>query len=301
MATVGKRQQLELLIRDFLAQMGADWEKYHEALTLFLIGKLLREELVGTIAPLLKNGLAHFHNKFLLLNYANALLDTPGEFNSDLAAFWNRRNAKPKAVRSSQYERFKQNIMGLPLKERRRIRQITRDSGRKGKVTTTYALTRHALLPKVPMIQDKEQQHLQVSNLVHWQQDVVNGINTPLLLTTCELPDYESLLKRVLMIMRENGLTGGVKSQVLEMVGLGLEAHLKNVVECAMDMALRGRDELVLNIEDMHNTLEMFPHLVEPCGPKIRLTAMLQNDDDAPPEAPRDELKNLLRDIISTM
>ena len=62
--------------------------------------------------------------------------------------------------------------MGLPVKERRRIKNITRESGKKGKLNASITLTRHALLPKIPMIQDTAQQQLQVNNLVQWQQDM---------------------------------------------------------------------------------------------------------------------------------
>lgn len=326
------RSQLEALIRDFQSKLGKDWEKYHELLTLFLVGKLSRSELVQIVGPMLKNGLIKWHNKFLLLNFANSLQDSPVEFLSELASFWNKKNLKTKNVRLTQYEKFKRNIMGLPLKERRRIRSITRDSGKRNKINASITLTRQALLPKIPMIQDKEQQQLQVNNLVQWQQDVVNGINAPLAATSYELPDSENLSRRVLMTMREHGLTGGVNTQVLEMISLGLESHLKTILENAIDVSryrehkynsndfllpkddipengsmlnghARGeslsnisgtrkrshddrkhtkKETVVLNVEDMYNTLEMFPHLVEPNGAKIRLSnVMLQNDDQA--------------------
>lgn len=320
-----KKIQLELLIREFQSKLGPKWDTYHEALTLFLIGKLSRAELVETVSPLLKNGLFKLHNKFLLLNFANSLQDSPAEFCSDIATFWNKKNAKAKNVKSTQYEKFKQNIMGLPLKERRRIRSITRDSGKRNKINAYLTLTRQALLPKIPFILDREKQLLQVNNLVQWQQDVVTGINTPLSLTSYELPDLEGLSRQVLMTMRENGLTGGLNSRVLDVITLGLEIHLKNILESAIDtvryrekkygtssvlltfqnldgdfdlknaLALNGtspqkkrkiseekdkKPSIVISSEDLYNTFEMFPHLIEPCGPKFRLSNnLLQNDD----------------------
>ncbi|OVF11301.1 putative transcriptional coactivator [Clavispora lusitaniae] len=332
---VNKRVQLESLISEFQQKLGNNWDKYHESLTSFLTGKLSRPELVNIISPLLKNGLVKYHNKLLLLNFANSLQDSPMEFSSELASFWSKKNAKSKNVRSTQYEKLKQNILGLPLKERRRIRSITRESGKRNKLSASITLTRQSLLPKIPMIQDKEQQQLQVNNLVQWQQDVVNGINTPLSTTSYELPDMDNLTRRVLMTMREHGLTGGVSSQVLEVISLGLEAHLKNIIESAMDVVryreskyassmflpseLNGdgsgyksngkasgdfsncmfggsnsrkrkhndvdniqKRNVVLNAEDMFNTLELFPYLVEPGGPRLRLAnVMLENDDMA--------------------
>lgn len=335
-----KRNELENLIRELQTKLGSNWDKYHETLSLFLIGKLSRKELVQTVIPLLKDGLIKYHNKLLLLNFANSFKNVPTDFQNEFASFWNKKS-KNKTVKSSQYEKFKQNIMGLPLKERRRIRSITRDSGKKNKINAGITLTRHGLLPKISSIQDKEQQQLQVNNLVSWQQDVVNGINTPLATDTYELPDADDLTKRVLMIMRESGLTGGVNPQVLDLIYLGLEQYLKNIVESTVDVAryrekkynnddflstaiqtvtetlgesksasangaasgdstgdstvhdnadsdddeLSGRDpkrrKVTLNIDDMFNSLEMFPYMAEQNGPKYRLNnVMLKNDDD---------------------
>lgn len=336
-----KRLELEKLIREFQNKLGNDWDKYHESLSLFLIGKLSRNELVKTISPILKNGLIKYHNRLLLLNFANSLKDGPLDFQNEIASFWNKKAIKPKNVRSSQYEKFKQNIMGLPIRERRRIKSITKESGKKGKLSASITLTRHSLLPKIPMIQDKEEQQNQVNNLVQWQQDVVNGINTQICTDNYELPDLDNLSRRVLMIMREYGLTGGLNARVLEVISLGLEAHLANIFESAIDVAKyrsnkfsnndfistansiideekkkfsnesnatnnddiendnmdidnpsQGspkkrklneqpkKKETILNIEDLYNTFEMFPHLIEPCGPKLRLSnVMLQNDD----------------------
>lgn len=314
-----KRIELETLIREFQTKLGSDWDKYHESLSLFLVGKLSRPELIQNITPILKSGLRKYHNKLLLLNFSNSLKDGPLDFQSEFASFWNKKANKTKNIRSSQYEKFKQNIMGLPVKERRRIKNITRESGKKGKLNASITLTRHALLPKIPMIQDTAQQQLQVNNLVQWQQDVVNGINTPIATENYEIPDYDNLSRRILMTMREYGLTGGLSTEVLEMVLLGLDAHLKNIIESAIDVA-RYREnkytkndfisttlnsiqpsdandnskkrkvnhevenekkrKVTLNINDLYDTFEMFPHLIEPCGPKLRLSnVMLQNDD----------------------
>lgn len=313
----GKRIELERLIREFQSKLGPNWEKYHEALSLFLIGKLSRPELVSTITPLLKpQNLFRYHNKLLMLNFANSLKDGPLDAPNELASFWNKKFSKVnKNVRSTQYEKFKQNIMGLPIKERRRIKNITRDSGKRNKLTAGITLTRHTLLPKIPMIQDKEQQQLQVNNLVQWQQDVLNGINAPIATESYEIPDADTLSKQILMTMREHGLTGGLNPGVIEVLLLGLKSHLKNIVESAIDVAKYRKTkytnndyvplesdssgiangssskvpsfpdnahnkDIVLSVEDLYDTFEMFPHIIEPCGPKLRLSNVLLENDD---------------------
>lgn len=310
-----KRSELETLIKEFQTKLGPQWEKYHETLSLFLVGKLSRTEFVAGIRPILDSqALINYHNKLLLLNFANSLRDIPLDLSNEaVASFWNKKVPKSNKVKSSQYEKFKQNIMELPIRERRRIKNITKESGKKNKLSAGITLTRHTLLPKIPMIQDKDKQQLNVNNLVQWQQDVVKGINTPIATQNYELPDYDNLLKRILMTMREYGLTGMLNAQVLEVILLGLESHLKNVIESAIDVSkyrenkytnndyipidtkstledepkkkrsfeimTNSEKDITLGIEDMYHTLEMFPHLIEPCGPSYRLTdVMLEND-----------------------
>ena len=56
--------------------------------------------------------------------------------------------------------------------------------------------------------------------------------------------------------------------------------------------------QVTLHIEDLFNTLEMYPHLIEPCGSKLRLPSItLENDDmidtkyELPPREQNDEEK----------
>lgn len=325
---LGRNLEFHQLIKEFQSKLGPKWDRYSEILSAYLIGKLSRTELLHSLKPILNSQQTYrLHNKLLLLNLANSINgnspanNSSNEITPEFSIFWNRRQQnKLKNVRSSQYEKFKQNIMGLSIRERRRIKNITRDGGKKGKLNAFITLTRHSLLPKIPMIQDKDQQLLQISNIVQWQQDVVNGINAPIATDNYELPDYDLLLRRILMTMREHGLTGGLNPQVLEMVMLGLESHLKNVMESAIDtiryretmyakndilpttnndLEKNGNSEdrnsagidldvpksskkprIALCIEDMYDTFEMFPYLIEPLGPKLRLSSvMLANED----------------------
>lgn len=318
-----KRLEMEKLIREFQTKLGKNWEKYHETLSLFLIGKLSRQELISIIIPILKEKkLLKYHNKLLLLNFANSLKDNPMELSNEFSNFFNKKSGKITKNKNNQLEKFKSIIMGLPVKERKRIIDISRDSGKKNKIATDIILTRHSILPKIPMIQDKEQQQLQVNNLVQWQQDVLNGINTPIATENYEIPDYDNLSRHMLMTMREYGLTGGMNPGVMEVLLLGLESHLKNIVETAIDVAkfrknkytndsyvpldksittttptstttnngysksknkfeeITSSKDITLCIEDLYDTFEMYPHLIEPNGPKLRLSnVMLENDD----------------------
>ena len=316
-----KRLEMEKLIREFQTKLGRNWEKYHETLSLFLIGKLSRQELISIIIPILKEKkLLKYHNKLLLLNFANSLKDNPMELSNEFSNFFNKKSGKITKNKNNQLDKFKSIIMGLPVKERKRIIDISRDSGKKNKIATDIILTRHSILPKIPMIQDKEQQQLQVNNLVQWQQDVLNGINTPIATENYEIPDYDNLSRHMLMTMREYGLTGGMNPGVMEVLLLGLESHLKNIVETAIDVAKFRKNkytndsyvpldksttttttststtnngkskskfeeatsskDITLCIEDLYDTFEMYPHLIEPNGPKLRLSnVMLENDD----------------------
>lgn len=328
----GKRIELDGVIKELQTRLGKDWNRYHQSLGLFLIGKLSRNELIESITPILTKDLRKVHNKLLLLNLFNSFQDGPLDYQSEVASFWNKRAGRTKGVKSNQYEKFKQNIMALPVRERRRLKGITRESGKKGKINASITLTRHELLPKIPMIREPEKQNFQISQLVQWQQDVINGVNAPLATQSFELFDYDNVSQQILMTMREHGLTGVLDTQFLEVVVLGLEAHLKNILENAIDVVRyrerkyssndvlssnlveyqgensdkdtrfsknKKRKVVTLNINDLYDTFEIFPHLIEYCGAKLRLSnLMLQNDDMIRndkdyelPERPKDETK----------
>lgn len=138
----------------------------------------------------------------------------------------------------------------------------------------------------------------------------VDGINTPIATKNYEIPDYDNLIENDVNDHERAWVNWWVEPWGDGVMLLGLESHLKNIVETAIDVAkyrknkytndnyipyikpnedaqnisnenaLPSSKDITLCIEDLHDTLEMYPHLVESEGPKLRLSnVMLENDD----------------------
>lgn len=361
------KYDLVQLVAEFQAKMGKHWPHYQMVVSRFLLGKLLRQELVQELLQILDPTLVGYHNRFLVLNLTNLTREGPQHLvNSVELVFLTKQQNKTKQTRNGSYEKIKADIMALPPRERRRIKNITRESGKRGMITSSITLTRQALLPKVPYVQDKQKQLTQPNNTLQWLQEVVAGYQAPLALETRGLPEPDSLRARITMHMRENGLLGQVDDKTLLVMSVGLEYYLKNLLEGTVNASVYrddkyGQDDymivppaggggvdgqpavsaveraakeptppphkkrrVVVTAEDLFRTIEILPHLSEPCGPWQRLLGVvLQNDDSTlrpyeVPEQPvlkktgtangdggsnvgsREELKWMLHEILSS-
>jgi len=307
--TLSKRIEVENLAKEFQKKLGSNWDKYQTTISAFLVGKLSRNELTNVLSNLLIDSkMVRMHNQLLLANLANSLRDGPitasansgfGNSNS------NKRKRENRVKPSSQYEKLKKDIMGLPIRERRRIKSITRDSGKRSMANSALTLTRQSLLPKIPYTSDKEKQI--TGNTIEWTQDISHGIQTLLSTETFSLPDNENLKNRMLGIAREHGLTGNIDKNVVDLTYIGLENYLKNIIEQAIDTvryrkhkyssedilesttttttisskkpSIKKQKKIILTNEDMVDTFNLFPYLVEPSGPIYRLHSVQLNDD----------------------
>lgn len=295
---ISRRIEVDKLVSELQKKMGGNWDKYQRTISLFLVGKLSRQELLSNINPLLTDSkMIRMHNKLLLANLANSLRDGPIDQMSKQSGFGTNSSSKKKKDSkvkvSSQYEKLKKNIMNLPIRERYRIKTITRDSGKRNMSTSSMTLTRQALLPKIPYVTDKDR--ALTGNTVEWTQDISHSLQTPLSTESYSLPDIDTLESKMLGISREHGLTGSIDKSVFELVSIGLETYLKLILESSIDTVryrkrkysdnLTGnnsefkKSKIILTNEDIADTLKISPYLVEPNGPLYRLNTVLLNDD----------------------
>ena len=289
------RVDIDGLVMKFQKRLGKKWDDYQMVVSLFLIGKLSRDELMEKLEETLDSTTIRFHNQLLLANLANCLRAEPSDGMSS-AGFGSQtqQNKKRKTGRSSQYDMLKRNILSLPIRERRRLKSITRESGKKGMTNSTLALTRQAILPKVPMkaprgadSQSKEIIAATLEQTGKWSKDVSRAIKAPLCSESFELPDMESLQTRMLGIAREHGLEGSVNPGAAQLLSVGLEYHLKSLIERSLANVKRNenglkRQRVTLTVEDMYDTLSQVPHSVDNCGSLYYLSdVLLKNDDDA--------------------
>lgn len=169
-----KRIELEDLVKQFRELLGEQqWPLYYSILCKFLLGKESKPEFQDAIKKHFltrdnnfKQKFIKFHNKFLLASLANAFRDPPNSNNvsNDGFGYLNtlsgkNKNKNPQKLNSNdvnERERLKKEIMSLTIKERKRIKNISKNTNpkithisrkyRQGEVTQE----RFELLPKIP-------------------------------------------------------------------------------------------------------------------------------------------------------
>lgn len=326
-----KRIEMDSMMAEFQKNLGQNWDRYRDVITLFLIGKLSRAELQQELDLFLDKNMIKMHNRFLLANYANALRDGPQGENGMLTGWSKKSKDSSRNVKGDgQLAKLKEDIMELSVRERKRIKAIAKESGKKAPIPSTITATRQAMLPKIPFINDKEklqaQQKVQQNNNVQaptqssaqqqqpgtpsqpstptsnnntnttttttstnnanpiaWTHDIIHAYETPLSSENYELPDQDALTTRMLGISLEHGLLQGVDKQCPEVLQIGLEQYLRDLVQQVVDTVKwrRKPGENTLMAEDVARVLESSATcFVETSGPTYRLNDVILSDED---------------------
>lgn len=313
-----KRIEMDSMMAEFQKNLGSNWDRYRDVITLFLIGKLTRGELQQELDQILDKSMIKMHNRFLLANFANALRDGPQSENGMLTGWSKKSKDSSRNVKGdTQLAKLKQDIMELSVRERKRIKAIAKESGKKAPIPSTITSTRQAMLPKIPFINDKEkllaqqqkaaQMQAQTSvqtptpsqipqqqtqqqqnsanntNPVAWTQDIIHAYETPLASEAYELPDQDVLTTRMLGISLEHGLLQGVDRQCPELLQIALEQYLRDLVQQVVDTVQwrKKPGENILTAEDLARVLESSAtSFVEPSGPTYRLQDVVLTDED---------------------
>lgn len=298
-ASAPKRIDVDDIMTNFQKKLGKNWERYRTAITYFLIGKLTRPELHEELSDFLDPSTIHLHNHFLLANLTNALRDAPQGEGGVLTGWSSKNRDNHRNVKGdSQLAKLKEDIMGLSVRERRRIKAIAKESGKRAPIPSTITATRQAMLPKIPFVNDREKlQQLQqqaqqpttdvgvaksIGTPAVWTQNIIHAYEAPLASETFELPDNESLSTRMLGISLEHGLLQGVSSESASVMVCGLEIYLKGIIEQMVDRAkIRRKEHEKITLEDAAMVLEAAPSgFVEYSGPLYRLKNVMLHDDD---------------------
>ncbi|AQZ10921.1 HFI1 (YPL254W) [Zygosaccharomyces parabailii] len=325
-------QRIDLL-GEFTGLLGKEnWTKYAQVISLFILGKLSRKELCNELdllfQPLssggssMKPALVRLHNQLLLGIMTNSLKNSPMTGNDSSWGFGNgsANGSKSKRVNkhNSQIETYKKIVMSLPVNDRRRLKGITKEAGKRGFVLCSVLQARLATIPKIPIVINPETlKRIKSNNLktpLEWSQDIMTGFNAPLATDNYSLPDTESLFLRMVGIAREHGLVGTVDTGCVELLSLALDNYLKDIIESAIDTVRYRRKRyseyydigengmyepvskdptaneedvgetpmtVSLTNEDLYECFTLFPNLVEPMGSIVSLPIVgLVNDDE---------------------
>ncbi|KAK9355473.1 transcriptional regulator of RNA polII, SAGA, subunit-domain-containing protein [Lipomyces doorenjongii] len=227
-----RRIEVEQLMNDFRRALGTNWAQYREIITSFLTGHLTRIELECELSVILDKSMVRMHNQFLLASLANALRDPPPSTNGLPA--WNMRSKDaPLRIAKNSGDpvvaKLKSEIMGFTPRERRRIKAITRDAGKKGPIPSTIVLTKQARSVKFPSVKDKEKSKTNIT------QEITQSYQAPLATESFELPDTDNMRTRILGIAYEHGLLDGIANDVPDIVLAGLEYHLRDFLQQLLD------------------------------------------------------------------
>ncbi|KAJ8102537.1 transcriptional regulator of RNA polII, SAGA, subunit-domain-containing protein [Lipomyces tetrasporus] len=227
-----RRIEIEPLMNDFRRTLGTHWDQYREIITSFLTGHLTRIELERELSVILDKSMVRMHNQFLLASLANALRDPPPSSNG-LPAWSMRSRDAPfrvsKKSGDSVVARLKSEIMGFTPRERRRIKAITSDAGKKGPIPSTVVLTKQARSVRFPSVKEKEKSKTNIT------QEITQSYQAPLATESFELPDTDSLRTRILGIAYEHGLLDGIANDVPDIILAGLEYHLRDFLQQLLD------------------------------------------------------------------
>lgn len=282
----GTNGDVGAIVGVFQKRLGAErWAQYQGHLSAFLTGRTTRQELLLASQDVLQTKQHRkLHNRLLLAMLAASFKAQGRGDGGAQGGFGSQRRRKTQKG-GSQWEQLKQVVLSLPIRERMRIKAITREAGKRGLTSNVIVQTRQALVPKVPIVTGNtpEIQNRNLARTMVSVKDILDTLNAPLCTESYELPERTVLRDRMLGTAREGGVLGTVALKAADMLYLGLQFYLKEIVSAAMDNVIRTRDggKQTLTLEDMADLFTLQPHLVEPYGSMDYLTdVLLQNDDD---------------------
>lgn len=247
-----QRVDISSMIEEITGILGRDqWTKYAQILSLFILGKLSRKELVNELDILfsgsnnMKPKMMRLHNHLLLGILANSLRENPltmiknGSWGFGNGTYANGKQSKKGNKHNSQIELYKKIVMSLPIEDRNRIKSITKDAGKRGFVFCSVLQSRLNNIPKIPIVTNADTlKRIKNDNMktpLEWSQDIMNGFGAPLASESYSLPDTDSFYLRIVGIAREHGIVGNIDAGCIDLISLALDVYLKNIIEMAID------------------------------------------------------------------
>lgn len=113
-----------------------------------------------------------------------------------------------------------------------------------------------------------------------WTQDILQGLETPLISETHEFPENNVLATQMLGVALENGLLQGIGAGTTDMMFLGLESYLRNIVDQLVELKHRKiNSHEPLMAEDLYLLVSSRPAEVgEHMAPMLRLRSHFLED-----------------------
>ncbi|KAM3512144.1 hypothetical protein MY11210_004208 [Beauveria gryllotalpidicola] len=225
------RIDLEPLYTELKAAIGPEqWQIYKEATTEFFIGSLNQNEYSERIEPILAgpNGeKEHLHNQLIAAIYGNVTREIPDQG----LAPWVSSNDKPTASASkaatgdATERRLKGDVMQLPARDRRRIKDLTHnDFDINENLSSVFTEFRRKTT------QDASSSAAGGINNMNIDLEIRKRFAQPLAIESGEFPDVGLITARMLPFCYEAGLPSGHVTEAPQLMSIAADAFIKEML-----------------------------------------------------------------------
>ncbi|RCI13367.1 hypothetical protein L249_1017 [Ophiocordyceps polyrhachis-furcata BCC 54312] len=212
---------------------GEQWLLYKEAMAEFLTGRLSQAEYSDRIDSLLggDNGdKDHLHNLLIAALLGNVTREMPDQG----IAPWVSANDKPvvpvasKPVTGDAAERrLKGDVMQLPARDRRRIKDLTQMDWDPHDMLTNTLLEAHRRPTSVP---EPPSSAVGSINKMNFDLEIRKRFAQPLAVESGEFPDVGLITGRMLPMCYDAGLAGGHSSEAPQLLSVATETFIKEML-----------------------------------------------------------------------
>ncbi|RKP35090.1 transcriptional regulator of RNA polII, SAGA, subunit-domain-containing protein [Dimargaris cristalligena] len=246
-----RRKDLVTIKQQLADALGDNGPLYWKALTEFVTGKLNRQEFDFYAHLYIPAAHVYLHNAFILATIHNAHRDDvpPPLDATHRPVEWSRTTAAEAAAGDDQViniaqqqanrrQKLKNLLKSMSKTDRRMLRQLYHKSDGVGGDSTL--MRAGSLLPPPPPLllppetcQAGRRPILPIPMdqlLPTTVADYARGVQAPLCSDHMGIPPVDALRDRLTAISLEHGLVDGVTNECIEIILLGLDAHLRNVV-----------------------------------------------------------------------
>lgn len=230
------RIELESVYTALKTAVGCDhWKAYKDATSQFLIGRLNQAEYSDIIDPILAspNGeKEHLHNQLLAAVYANVTREMP-----DVGlAPWVSANDKPSsglggkpASGDAKERRLKGEIMLLPSKDRRRIKDLVQnDFDPYDALSSVFTDQQRSRAPRT--VADVPNSASGGINRMNLDLEIKKRFAQPLAVESGEFPDTSNIESRMLPFCYEAGLVSGHTADAAQFMSVATETFIKEAL-----------------------------------------------------------------------
>ncbi|MCJ1473389.1 transcriptional coactivator hfi1/ADA1 [Lambiella insularis] len=228
-ASTVQRIDLEPLYTNLKAAIGEHWSEYKEGVSSFVLGQLNQDELslrtdhFLTVDP----SIEHLHNQLVAAIFANVPRDPPDAGVAPWVSANDKPTTQPKPISGDAGEqRLKSEIMQLPARDRRRLKEITDGD----QLDPSIAAMTEFHLAKQFRISEAVPTSAGGFNKTNWDLEIRKRYSQPLASETGEFPDADAIQGRMVPICYEESLPNGCAPTCAGFMATATENFIKEVL-----------------------------------------------------------------------